>query len=72
MLGPSEASAELFLQIHQNQNGMVKIDQIEAHDLVPVQRNQTQLPCCDSFPQLTSQPLRDMSWMAHTKKYFSI
>src|SRR5580704_732770 len=58
VFGPRETFSEFFLQIHQDQCGMVKINQIEARHLVSVQGHQTQLPPRDCSRQLTAQPLR--------------
>src|SRR5882672_4991364 len=54
VFGPGEVSSEFFPQIHQNQRGMFKINQIEARDLVPVQRHETQLPSRECFYQSTT------------------
>ena len=60
VLRPGEALSEFFLQIHQDQRGMVKINQIEACHLIPIQRHQTQLPSRKCIGQSTPQPLRNI------------
>src|SRR5882724_7205074 len=44
---PGHASPELSLKIYEDQRGLPKIDEVEAGDLVAVQRNHAQLPCRD-------------------------